>query len=301
MATLVELLNVGKCANGAFLGTATDFCKLDIDRLSEIWRLPYNHKFPLNFDFTLANIQALQEDGKLVKIAKFKTANFTTEENGVNTYAGGKKSLMDKMPIQIDATLENGIQGYQSILSLEKAGMHSFLLIDENNTIFMAKGKDGLARGLNSEFFQVMDYKMRGDQPAGFNIQFQLNRAQFDNDLQGLRSEDYAFDVDDILGITDLDLQIVAPVDTGTSFDFTVLRNTDRKNFNQEGLEAMTGWVAKVDGAVIAGAVTATANGYTFTPTTHVFATGETVSLELPIEFLNDVPFRAFEKTVVVI
>jgi hypothetical protein len=301
MATLVELLNVGKCANGAFLGTATDFCKLDIDRLAEIWRLPYNHKFPLNFEFTLANIQALQGEGKLVKIAKFKTANFTTEENSINTYAGGKKSLMDKMPIQIDATLENGIQGYQSILSVEKASAHSFLLVDDMGNIFMAKGKDGQARGLNSEFFQVMDYKGRGDQPASFMIQFQLNRSQFDNDLQGLRTEDYAFDVDDVYGITDLDLQIEAPINTGTSFKFKVLRNTDRKNFNQEGLEAMTGWVAKVDGSVIAGAVTAGTDEYTFTPTTHVFATGETVSLELPIEFLNDVPFRAFVKSVVVI
>lgn len=302
MAALVELLNVGKCTNGAFLGTATDFCKLDIDRLSEIWRLPYNHKFPLNFEFTLQNIQDLQEDGKLVKIAKFKTANFTTEENSVNTYAGGKKSLMDKMPIQIDATLENGIQGYQSILSVEKASAHSFLLVDDMGNIFMAKGKDGQARGLNSEFFQVMDYKGRGDQPASFMIQFQLNRSQFDNDLQGLRSEDYAFDVDDVLGITDLDLNIVAPTDTGTTFAFSVLRNTDRKNFNQEGLEAMTGWKVTVNGVVATGAVTAVAGAYLYTiASPAAFASGDIVTIELPIEFLNDVPFRAFVKSVVVI
>lgn len=301
MAKLVDLLNVGRCSTSQILGTATDFCKLDIDRLKEIWRMPYNFKFDANFEFTLANLQALQEEGKLIKVSTFKTSSDSTEENSVNTYAGGKKSLMDKMPKQIDATLENGIQGYQSILSLEKAGMHSFLLIDENNTIFMAKGKDGLARGLNSEFFQVMDYKMRGDQPAGFNIQFQLNRAQFDNDLQGLRSEDYAFDIDDIYGITDLDLIVTAPANAGTAMDFSVLRNTDRHSFNQEGLEAMTGWVVKINGDVVVGSVTVSNGIYKFTLTSGAFATGDVVTIELPIEFLNDIPYRAFVKSVVVI
>lgn len=302
MANLVDLLNVGRCSTSQILGTATDFCKLDIDRLKEIWRMPYNFKFAVDFEFTLANLQALQEEGKLVKVSTFKTSSDSTEENSINTYAGGKKSLMDKMPKQIDATLENGIQGYQSILSLEKAGMHSFLLIDENNTIFMAKGKDGLARGLNSEFFQVMDYKMRGDQPAGFNIQFQLNRAQFDNDLQGLRSEDYAFDIDDVYGITDLGLIVTAPANAGTTMDFSVLRNTDRHSFNQEGLEAMTGWIVKVDGVVAIGAVTAVTGGYRYTITSPVaFNTGDVVTIELPIDFLNDIPYRAFVKSVVVV
>lgn len=301
MGKLVDLLNVGHCSTSGILGTATDFCKLDIDRLKEAWRLPYNFKFPADFEFTLANLQNLQKEGKLVKVATFKTATDSTEENSVNTYAGGKKSLMDKMPIQIDATLENGIQGYQAILSLEKAGMHSFLLVDENNTIFMAKGKDGLARGLNSEFLQVMPYKMRGDQPAGFNVQFQLNRAQFDTDLHGLRSEDYTFDIDDIYGITDLDLVITAPANAGTTMDFSVLRKTDRHSFNQEGLEAMVGWKVKANGVVVPGAVTLGTSGYLFTRTTGTFATGETISLELPIEFLNDKPYRAFEKNVVIL
>ena len=300
MANLVDLLNVGRCSTSQILGTSTDFCKLDIDRLKEVWRMPYNFKFDVNFEFTLANLQALQKEGKLIKVSTFKTSSDTTEENSINTYAGGKKSLMDKMPKQIDATLENGIQGYQSILSLEKAGMHSFLLIDENNTIFMAKGKDGLARGLNSEFFQVKDYKMRGDQPASFSIQFQLNRSQFDNDLQGLRVDDYNFDAADVYGITDLDLILTAPSDTDNALEFSVLRHTDRHDFNQEGLEAMTGWVVKADGVVVLGTVTATANGYTFTRTTGAFATGEVVSLELPIKFLNDIPYRAFVKSVVV-
>ena len=166
----------------------------------------------------------------------------------------------------------------------------------------MAKGKDGIPRGLNSEFFQVMPYKMRGDQPAGFNIQFQLNRAQFDNDLQGLRSEDYDFDVEDIYGITDLDLIVTAPSNTDATMDFSVLRNTDRHSFNQEGLEAMTGWVVKVDGVVATGAVTAVTGGYRYTITSPVaFNTGDVVTIELPIEFLNDTPYRAFVKSVVVV
>ena len=302
MEKLVDLLNVGHCSTSGILGTSTDFCKLDIDRLKEIWRMPYNFKFHVDFEFRLKSLQDLQEEGKLVKIATFKTSSDSTEENSVNTYAGGKKSLMDKMPIQIDATLENGIQGYQSILSVEKAGMHSFLAVDEKGNIFMAKGKDGIPRGLNSEFFQVMPYKMRGDQPAGFSIQFQLNRAQFDNDLHGLRSDDYAFDIDDVYGITDLDLIATAPSNTDTTMDFSVLRNTDKHSFNQEGLEAMTGWVVKVDGVVATGAVTAVTGGYRYTITSPVaFNTDNVVTIELPIEFLNDIPYRAFVKSVVVV
>ena len=143
---------------------------------------------------------------------------------------------------------------------------------------------------------------MRGDQPAWFNIQFQLNRAQFDNDLQGLRSEDYAFDIDDVYGITDLDLIVTAPANTGTAMAFSVLRNTDRHSFNQEGLEAMTGWIVKVDGVVATGAVTAVTGGYRYIITFPVaFATGDVVTIELPIEFLNDIPYRAFVKSVVVV
>ena len=85
MAKLVDLLNVGRCSTSQILGTSTDFCKLDIDRLKEIWRMPYNFKFPVDFEFTLPNLQALQEEGKLVKIATFKTSSDSTEENSVNT------------------------------------------------------------------------------------------------------------------------------------------------------------------------------------------------------------------------
>ena len=75
MAKLVDLLNVGHCSTAGILGTATDFCKLDIDRLKEIWRLPFNFKFDANFEFTLANLQVLQKEGKLVKVSTFKTSS----------------------------------------------------------------------------------------------------------------------------------------------------------------------------------------------------------------------------------
>ena len=302
MATLKEVLNLGHCGAGEISGTNTDFCKIDIERLKALWRFPYNYKFADDFEFSLANVQELQEDGVLTKIYKFKTSAFTTEDNAVQTYAGGVKSLTDKMPIQIEGTLENGIQGYKQILSIEKAGYHSFILEDKDGTLFMATDKEGNPRPINSEFFQVKPYVGAGDNAANYMVEFQLDRKQFDNYISSLSSEDYDFGADDIVGVVDVDLQLVAPTGGASALKFNATRKTDKHTLAQSGLESLTTIVAKSNGVQISGTITTdTTNHYKFTRSTGTFATGEVVSLELPTSFINDIPYKSLAKTTIVL
>jgi hypothetical protein len=301
MATLKEVLNLGHCDAGEISGTNTDFCKIDIERLKALWRFPYNYKFDEGFNFNKENIQGLQQDGTLTKIYKFKTSAFTTEDNAVQTYAGGVKSLTDKLPIQIEGTLENGIQGYKQILSIEKAGYHSFILEDKDGTLFMATDKDGNPRPINSEFFQVKPYVGAGDNAANYMVEFQLDRKQFDNYISSLSSEDYDFDADDIVGVVDVDLQLIAPTNGGSVLNFNATRKTDKHTLKQAGLETLS-VVVKVNGVVLAGTTAiGTTSDYVFTRTTGTFATGEVVSLEIPTAFVNDIPYKALAKTTIVL
>lgn len=237
MAVIHNLTNLGSCGVNGFAGTNNDFCKFDVNRIKKVLRMPYNYKFPSDFEFTLDNLLTLQQEGKIVPLYTIVNASFTTEDNGIETFGGGKKQLIEKMPIQIEGKMINGIQGYQNTLTIEKAPAHSFLIVDVNNNIFGFKGKDGLFGGINSEFLQVMPYVGSGDASPGYMIQFQLDRNAFDTGLVVIQNSDYDFEIDDVRGVTNLEITIpVTPVVGGTSVSFKVVRKED--NAPQLGLSA---------------------------------------------------------------
>ena len=228
MAIIHDLLNLGHCGQSQMNGTSNDFCVLDISRIKKYFRMPYGYKFASDFVATQENFNLLIQQGVLTPIHKIVDATFTTDANGVQTFAGGNKKLIEKMPIQIDSKMINGVQGYQNTLTIERATAHSFLIVDVNNNIFGYKGKDGLLRGLNSEFFHVEGYVGAGGESASYMIQLQVDRAQFDTGLVALRNEDYDFDIDDIKGYGNLTITIpVAPVVGATSFSFKVVKKED--------------------------------------------------------------------------
>lgn len=300
MAKLVDLLNAGICSVSNILGTNNDYCKVDMQRPSELWRFPFNYKFPADFEWTYENIKSIQEAGDLIWIGTIKNFTDETPDDSLLTDNKGNESVSLKAPVKWNLKLETGVQGFQAMNSLSKAQYHSFVVIDDANQAFMYKGSDNISAPLKCEFFNAQKYKPVGDEAAGFMVNMQLDRRQFDTGLHAI-SEENGFDPDLIVGIVDLTSTIVAPADTNTSFDFSVIRRTDKHSFDQNGLEAMTGWVVKVNGVVVAGAVTAITGGYRFTRTVGTFAVGEVISIELPIEFLNDVPYRVFKTDVVVL
>ena len=99
MAVIESIVNLGYCSESNFQGTATNYCIFDIKRLKKLWRFPLNFKFEAGFDFTLVNLQELEQQGKLVPIYTLKDAQFTTAENGVQTFGGGDKKLIEKISI----------------------------------------------------------------------------------------------------------------------------------------------------------------------------------------------------------
>ena len=229
MTTIHELVNIGSCSQNGMNGTNNNFCILDVSRIKKILRFPYNYKFASNFEPTEVNFTALEQAGILTPLYTIVDAEFTTEANGVQTFGGGVKKVIEKMPFQIDGKMLNGTQGYINTISVSNANAHSFLLVDVNDTIFGFKGKDGLFRPINSEFFNVEAYKGAGAESANYMIQLQLDRTQIDSGLSGLKSEEYNFEIDDVTGYTNLDIIVPAvPVVGGTGFNIQVLRKEDR-------------------------------------------------------------------------
>ena len=229
MSTIHELINVGHCSQNGMAGTSNDFCALDIARLKKYLRFPYGYKFPDDFEPTAENFNLLTQNGTMTPLYTLVDSAFSTEANGIQTFGGGKKKLIEKMPYQIDAKMINGVQGYQNSVTITNAQAHSFLLVDENNTIFGTKGKDGVFRPISSEFLNVEAYMGAGSESANYMIQVQLDRRQFDEGLSGLRSEDYDFEIDDIKGFTNLDITIPTTPTTGsTTLAFKVVRKEDK-------------------------------------------------------------------------
>ena len=280
MAIIHDLINLGHCGQSAIEGTSNDFCVLDISRIKKYLRLPYGYKFASDFVPTQEAFNLLIQNGVMTPIYKIVDATFTTEANGIQTFGGGNKKLIEKMPLQIDGKMINGVQGYQNTLSVEKSPAHSFLIVDVNNNIFGYKGKDGQFRGINSEFFNVGAYMGAGSESASYMVQIQLDRAQFDTGLGALRNEDYDFDIDEIKGFTNLTITIpTAPTTGGTSFSFKVVRKEDltpQLGFANTELAVYIDGVAEVSPTI--GAPTAEGL-YTVTGLT-AFTLGQVIQVE---------------------
>jgi len=278
MALIQNLLNVGVCGASNFAGTSTDYCKLDIKRLRKILRFPYNYKFPADFEFTEDNVNLLIQSGKCVPIYNLEGATFNTDANGIETLAGGRKVQLDKMPYSIEAKMLNGIQGYQAMLSIEKATAHSFVLIDDAGNWFLSETTDGQAKAINSNFFNVEPYNMQGDASAGYMIMLQLDRRVFDNELKGIFAENIPFSSDDIQGVEDVELTITSATDT--TVVFTAKRKNDQASVTQYGLATANVQVT-VEGVVVAGTLANVGEVYTFTRTSGTTVADDVINLRL--------------------
>lgn len=291
MAVIEDIVNLGYCSESNFQGTATNYCIFDIKRLKKLWRFPLNFKFEAGFEFTLANLQELEQQGKLVPIYTLKDAQFTTAENGVQTFGGGDKKLIEKMPFEIEAMLTNGVQGYQAVISIEKATYHSFVLVDAEDTIWVAEDKTGLIGAINSEFMQVLPYTGAGSESASYKINFQLDRLTIDTRLKAIKADSFDFATDDITGVDDITLTLTAPINGGGTVTFTAKRTKDGHNVEQGGL-VVGDFLLTSAGSTIAGTL-AYANGvYTFTRSSGTWATGNTITLKtwdstLSVQIIN--------------
>lgn len=292
-----DLVNKTSCSSGGFNGTSNDFCQLDINRIERLWRFPLNYKFAPNFDFTLANLVELQQEGVLTPIYTFVNTNFTTEDNGVETFGGGRKKLIEKMPVQIEGKLINGFQGYKNTLTVEKSRTHSFLVIDKDGNIFGAKGKDGLFGGLNSEFLQVKPYMGSGDASGCYMVELQLDRFQFDTGLAVIANEEYDFDFTEVKGVNNVDIEFAVPVDGATSITLNIFKSEDK---TPVGGFATANLNVFVNGAVVVATVV---NNVATLP---ALATGDLVKVEtadgaLKVADLGGLLYRGASKEVIVI
>ncbi len=291
MAVIESIVNVGYCSESNFQGTATNYCIFDIKRLKKLWRFPLNFKFEAGFELTLANLQELEQQGKLVPIYTLKDAQFTTAENGVQTFGGGDKKLIEKMPFEVEAMLTNGIQGYQAVISIEKATYHSFILVDVEDTIWVQEGSDGRIGAINSEFMQVMPYTGAGSESASYKINFQLDRLTIDTRLKAIKADSFDFSTDDIKGVDDITLTLTAPVNGGNTATFRAKRTKDGHNVEQGGL-INTDFLVTSNGTAVPGTLAYSNGVYTFTRTSGTWSTGQTVALKtwdssLSVQIIN--------------
>lgn len=279
MAVIENIVNLGYCSESNFQGTATNYCIFDIKRLKKLWRFPLNFKFDAGFEFTLANLQELEQQGKLVPIYTLKDAQFTTPENGVQTFGGGDKKLIEKMPIEIEAMLTNGTQGYQALISIEKATYHSFILVDVEDTVWVAEDKTGQIGAINSEFMQVLPYTGAGSESASYKINFQLDRLTFDTRLKAIKADSFDFATDDIKGVDDITLKLTAPLEGTNTVTFTAKRTKDGHNVEQGGL-VVGDFLLTENGTTVNGTLAYANSVYTFTRSTGNWTVGQTLALK---------------------
>lgn len=183
------------------------------------------------------------------------------------------------MPFEIEAMLTNGVQGYQAVISIEKATYHSFVLVDAEDTIWVAEDKTGLIGAINSEFMQVLPYTGAGSESASYKINFQLDRLTIDTRLKAIKADSFDFATDDITGVDDITLTLTAPINGGSTVTFTAKRTKDGHNVEQGGL-VVGDFLLTSAGSTIAGTL-AYANGvYTFTRSSGTWATGNIITLK---------------------
>lgn len=287
MATFSEIINKVNCGAAELLGTGNKFCKFDLRTPSVIVLLEKGLKVLPSDTFDLSYIQDLQQKGRAIVLKGIVDFTDNTPDNDYGTRAAtGEMYTTLKHPYQWMFTFDNGLYFHKALATLESNSQYDIVLFDIKGDALMAVDGAGNGVGLDLGILSTGKYVI-GNENAQ-TIMVQVDRVSFDADAAWITQENLGFRASrDLDGYNDVTLAITAaPANLATTFNFTVMANSNNKLVPLQGL-AFTDFLYQVDGATVTPTNLATTTPGNYTLTVPALATGDVLTLTLFDSALN--------------
>ena len=265
---LVDQLNVVSCGAGTALGTGTQGCAFDWDRIVAIEFS--NRDYTYTEDHTLANIQTAQKKKGVILINGFESFKSVEAAAKISTSDGsGEKSVDGENPYEFEGMFRNkGMNFWKAMRRLNSNGVSNVAFYDINGSKIMTQTKSGIVKGFKTSLIFTDKYVSKdGTNPTEFKFTLQLSEASIKEMERAVwvSGDTVDYSIDELDGINDI---ILYPNTMAVgSTTLTVKATLVDKTHFVGGLTTSDFSVKKAGVAVVHTAVSSNATNLTYSLT----------------------------------
>jgi len=271
---LEDQINKVDCGAAGVLGTGTEGCQIDQDRVEALGLLPKGFKF--TEEITLDYLRELQQEGKLIMLQGVVSYTDATADNNIITREGtGIKKKTGTNPYEKVVTFDNGINFATALTYLDSYNQYDIIEFDKNNTIWMTRTKANEPKGFTLGMFDPGKYMgANGVDASSKTVTFQkIRRDEWDKYVTFVTNEQWDGSYDELQGVNEVKVT-VDPISAGTSIAVSA--------FLLDGTHPVEG--------LLFGNFTVTKNGVASNPTVEVYSsTTKKYTLTVPTLVATDV------------
>lgn len=253
---LIDQIDKLACGSSGTLGTGTEACPIDWDRISTLKLTPKNQFY--TEEDNLESVQAAQQTGKTIIINNIDSFVLVPQEVVYDTTEGsGKKSVSGELPYEYNLMFKNqGKNFWKAMRSYDSQGNYDVTFYDVDGNEFFTETKAGKAKGFATYLIKTGQYKGKeGSTPAQFMTTIQLSDYKEMERMRFISSDELDYSAQsDLAGVNEVKVN-VDPISAGTSIALSA--------FLLDGTHAVEG--------LLFGNFTATKNGATSNPTAAVY------------------------------
>jgi hypothetical protein len=277
---LVDQIDKLACGSSDALGTGTQACPIDWDRISTIKLTPKGQIYTETD--TLMSVREAQQKGKAIIINNIDRFALVPQEVSIDTTDGsGKKTVNGENPYEYELMFKSqGLNFWKAMRSLDSAGVYDVTFYDVEGNEFFTKSKMGAPKGFGSYLIKTGQYKGKeGNTPAEFKTMIQLSDYKEMERMAYISADELDYSAQsDLEGVNQVSLVPSPLAVAGTSL---VVATTllDRTHF-VEGLLVSNFRVKKNGVVVVVSTAVANASNNTYTLTIPA-ATAGTYTVEL--------------------
>jgi len=287
MATFSQIINKVNCGAAELLGTGNKFCKFDLKMPAVLEFIEKGTKVLPADTFDLSYVQTEQQKGRSIIVKGIIDFANNTPDNDYRTLAAtGEMTTTLKHPYQWMFTFDSGLYNHKALSKLESNKEYDLRIYDINGNCLMAVDGEGNGTGLDMGILSIGAYAIGNENATTMMIQ--VDRVSFDSDAAWVTQENLGFRASrDLDGYNDVTLVIpVAPANLATTFNFTVMANSNNKLVPLQGL-VIADFLYQVDGVTATPTLLATTTPGNYTLTVPALATGDVLTLTLFDSALN--------------
>lgn len=247
---LVDQINVVECGAQDLLGTGTEACAFDWDRLKaiEISDASFTYEDELDLD----QVHKDQQNENIFIINDADTFALVPVEPTISTSDGsGLESVDGELPYKYEATWKNkGVNFWKALRRFNSSGAKNIAFWDVSGNKIMTQTKNGLVKGFRTNLIFTGQYNNKaGNTAAMFKMSIQLSDDIKQMERQTwITSEQSGIGIDELDGYNDV---FLTPQPLATSATSLVVKAilVDKSHF--AGGMITTDFVIKKNGIVV--------------------------------------------------
>lgn len=172
---LIDQINVVSCGGGQTLGTGTQGCPFDWDRIVGLEFSSGDYAY--TSEQNLVNIQEAQQKKEIIIVNGFESFKSVEAAPNISTSEGsGEKSVDGENPYEYEGSFKNkGKNFWNAMRRLNSNGVYNVAFYDKNGAKIMTQSKGGIIKGFKTSMVFTDAYPTNsGNTPVEFKFQMQL-------------------------------------------------------------------------------------------------------------------------------